>query len=129
MLSLLEFAQAVSMDLEATLARIWPKPGLLLRFLRQFPQDESMSLVTSSLAKGDDHGLEYAAHSLKGLSANLGLGQVYQDSSRLVKAVGKKTMPLLQRWQPSWRRATGRQWRPSLSWRADAQGNQNGAAL
>ena len=46
-----------------------------------------MSLVISSLAKGDDHGLEYAAHSLKGLSANLGLGQVYQDSSRLVKAV------------------------------------------
>lgn len=90
MLSLLEFAQAVSMDLEATLARFGQNQGLLLRFLRQFPQDESMSLVTSSLAKGDDHGLEYAAHSLKGLSANLGLGQVYQDSSRLVKAVREK---------------------------------------
>lgn len=59
MLSLLEFAQAVSMDLEATLARFGQNQGLLLRFLRQFPQDESMSLVTSSLAKGDDHGLEY----------------------------------------------------------------------
>lgn len=87
MLSLLEFAQAVSMNLEATLTRFGQNERLLLRFLRQFPQDQSMSLVISSLAKGDDHGLEYAAHSLKGLSANLGLGQVYQDSSRLVKAV------------------------------------------
>ena len=57
------------------------------RFLRKLPQDGSFSLLCSSVSDGNIEEAFRAAHSLKGICANLGLSRLYDSSSALCDAL------------------------------------------
>ena len=56
---------------------------LYLRFLSQFPQDESLPGLLDALRAGDVQAAFSCAHALKGLSAQLGILAVSKTASDL----------------------------------------------
>lgn len=82
-----ELCGALSIDREACLARFSGNEALYLRFLLRFPQDPTWEQLCQAWEAGDAAAEERAAHTLKGIAANLGLGAVYADSAALVDAL------------------------------------------
>ena len=78
---------AHGMDVAGTLARFGGNEALMMRFLRGFPNDKTMSSLRDAMISGDREAQKVAAHSLKGLSGNLGLTPVYESSSALMNAL------------------------------------------
>ena len=82
-------AQTLGLDLTGTLARLGGSEALLVRFLKKFPQDGSFAALCAAVEQGDMQGVEHAAHTLKGVAANLGLERLKEHSDALVAAVRK----------------------------------------
>ncbi|MBT9684273.1 Hpt domain-containing protein [Pseudoflavonifractor sp. MCC625] len=82
-------AQTLGLDLTGTLARFGGSEALLVRFLKKFPQDGSFAALCAAVEQGDMQGVEHAAHTLKGVAANLGLERLKEHSDALVAAVRK----------------------------------------
>ena len=78
-------------DVEATLRRFMGNEGMYLRFLKMFPSDPNYENLGKNLEAGDYGEAFKCAHTLKGVSANLGLEPVQNAVSGLVEALrGKK---------------------------------------
>ena len=86
-MNLEELAGTIQMDLQGTLARFGGSRALLVRFLKKFPQDTTFETLKEAVAAGDGATVERAAHTLKGVAANLGLELVRAGSDALVTAV------------------------------------------
>ena len=57
------------------------------RFLRKLPQDESYSLLCAAMERQDAAEAFRAAHSMKGICANLGLTRLGRSSAALSEAL------------------------------------------
>lgn len=57
------------------------------RFLRMFAGDDTFAMLEAAMSAGDDQRAFRAAHTLKGLAANLGLVQLWQAASALTEAL------------------------------------------
>ena len=78
-------------DVEATLRRFMGNEGMYLRFLKMFPSDPNYENLGKNLEAGDYGEAFKCAHTLKGVSAKLGLEPVQNAVSGLVEALrGKK---------------------------------------
>lgn len=66
-----EFYEAIGGDYANTVARFTDEVRLI-RFLREFPTDDSFRSLAACLQKGDTAGAIFALHSLRGLSGLLG---------------------------------------------------------
>ena len=55
------------------------------RFLRMFAGDDTFAMLQAAMSAGDDQRAFRAAHTLKGLAANLGLVQLGQAASALTE--------------------------------------------
>lgn len=86
-MNLEELAGMLNMDLAGTLARFGGSRALMVRFLKKFPQDTTFETLKAAVAAGDHETIERAAHTLKGVAANLGLEPVRASSDALVLAV------------------------------------------
>ncbi|MCR5210118.1 MAG: Hpt domain-containing protein [Lachnospiraceae bacterium] len=69
------------------LARCLNDSSLYERVLEKFPADKSYSKIVESLAAGDAKAAFEAAHTLKGVSANLGLKDLYDSVFVLVESL------------------------------------------
>ena len=88
-----EFYQVVGGNYEDVVARFM-KDALVLRFLRMFPDDTSMDVLTSTLKAKDVQAAFRAAHTLKGVALNLGLGQLAGSAATLTEALrGADALP------------------------------------
>lgn len=85
--TLTEAAKELNIDLEGTLGRFSGNEGLYLRFLRRLPQDKTFEQLAQGVEQGDAQIMEQAAHTLKGVAANLGLEDLRQASDGVVQAV------------------------------------------
>ena len=74
-------------DVDDALARLMQNEGLFLRLLRAFLQDGNFARLQEALAKGDVSGAFTAAHTLKGVALNLGLGSLAHASSQMTEAL------------------------------------------
>ena len=74
-------------DTKATLARFGGSAKLYERFLGKFLNDPSFSQTIEALGKGDFAAVLTAAHTLKGVSGNLGLTPVYEISAKMVDSI------------------------------------------
>lgn len=86
----MEFRDAlISLDvnLPETLHRFSGNEGLLRRFVMRFPQDATYRELKDAIEQGDSQKIERTAHTLKGLSANLGFGKLQAACNDLVIAV------------------------------------------
>ena len=57
------------------------------RFLRMFAGDDTFAMLQAAISAGDGQRAFRAAHTLKGLAANLGLVQLGQAASALTEAL------------------------------------------
>ena len=83
----LETLRAFGVDVEATIARFGGNEALLMRFLTGFSNDKTMQSLRDAVAAGDLEAMKVAAHSLKGLTGNLGLTPLFNASSELMNAL------------------------------------------
>lgn len=58
-----------------------------LRFLRLFPQDDSFPRLSEALGRGDSEEAFRAAHTLKGVAANLGLERLRALASDMTECL------------------------------------------
>lgn len=89
-MTLTEFYTAVGGSCEDTLSRI-PSEAMLKKFIGRFPSDPSYSQLKDALAAGDLEGAFRAAHTLKGVAQNLGLGALGASSSDLTEILRPMT--------------------------------------
>lgn len=75
------------MDVPSTMARFGGNEALMMRFLLNFPQDKTMDSLRQAMADGDKEAIKVGAHSLKGLSGNLGLTPLFEASSEMMNAL------------------------------------------
>ena len=86
-MDLWQAVQELSIDLDCVLARFNGNQGLYLRFLNKFSQDKTFAALDQAVNQRDYAGVEQAAHTLKGLAANLGLDALSDASDHLVIAM------------------------------------------
>ena len=85
--TLLHKLTTYGMDVTGTLARFGGNEALMMRFLLSFPNDKTMGVLRDAMASGDREAQKVSAHSLKGLSGNLGLTPVFEASSAMMNAL------------------------------------------
>jgi len=69
------------------LARFMGNAALYQTFLKKFPADPGFSALGDALRAGDAEAAFQAAHSLKGVSGNLSLNDLYENTIPLVEAL------------------------------------------
>ena len=68
-----------------------PSPALVERFVGKFLNDDSFAQLNSAMAAGEVETAFRAAHTLKGVSANLGFEQLRQSASNLTELLRGQT--------------------------------------
>ncbi|MBR5337726.1 MAG: Hpt domain-containing protein [Lachnospiraceae bacterium] len=82
--------ESCGVNIKVTMERFMGKEELLFKFLKKFTADESYSNLIRTM---DEKNFEEAfshAHTLKGVSANLGLGNLTESSSALTEKLRAK---------------------------------------
>ena len=64
-----------------------PSLRLIEKFVGKFPNDDSYAALCAAVAQQDRGEAFRAAHTLKGVAANLGFTRLMQSSSRLTEAL------------------------------------------
>jgi len=78
---------AYGMDVDATIARFGGNESLMMRFLIGFPNDKTMQTLRTAMELGDREAMKTAAHTLKGLTGNLGLTPLFEASTELMNTL------------------------------------------
>lgn len=78
-------------DVDGTLHRFMGNAGLFLKFLGKFKDDKNIALLRESIENKNYEEAFRAAHTLKGVSANLGLNPICDSASKLTELVRGKT--------------------------------------
>lgn len=80
-----ELFEAYGADYRETMRRFMNKEAMYIRFLDMLFQDTSLEKLGRALDSGDMTGAFEAAHTLKGVSANLGLTPLYEAVCAIVE--------------------------------------------
>lgn len=82
---LLQLAGITNMDVDKTLDRFLNNEKLFLKFLLKFQNDQTFESLKSTLASGDAQAAFVHAHTLKGMTGNLGFDNLYQPLTNLTE--------------------------------------------
>ena len=85
--SQMDILKDYGMDINSTLARFASNENLMMRFLLGFPNDKTMDSLHAAVAAEDREAMKVAAHSLKGLTGNLGLTPLFEASTQLMNTL------------------------------------------
>lgn len=77
-------------DVDVTLKRFMGNEAIYMKFILKFLDDKNYDAIMDSLEKQDYAGAFAGAHSLKGVSGNLGLNPVYEASSQITELLRDK---------------------------------------
>ena len=80
MSNLEQFYTEVGSSAATIISRLGGSEALVLRFLAKLPSDPSFELLRDTLEKGDTDTAFRAAHTLKGVCANLGVETLFQKA-------------------------------------------------
>lgn len=75
------------LDVDKTIERFSGNADMYERFLKKFPNDESYGQIAPAFAANDKEAALTAAHTLKGVSANLGMIALYEACSKTVALI------------------------------------------
>lgn len=87
-----ECYQAMGADYEEVLGRLCSE-SLIKKFVLKFPQDPSFLQLQQTLAEQDILTAFRAAHTLKGVSQNLGFTPLYETASTLTELLRAGNLP------------------------------------
>jgi len=92
-MTLHEIAPIIALDLDRIVALFGGREDMFVKFLRKFPNNVKNLLVDLDEAvKNNDHkAIEAAAHGLKGVAANLGVGKVTEYGTALMQDIRQNT--------------------------------------
>lgn len=76
---------------EEAIYRFLGKEDIYKKFLKKYLADTSIDDIKKSVEIGDAYGLFKAAHTLKGVAANLGLESVQNKSSEITEYTREKS--------------------------------------
>ncbi len=85
-MKLSEFYSTIGQNYQEMLDRMIGKEELLKKFLKKYPTDRSFGIFETAVASGDVEQIFRAAHTLKGVSANLGLKPIVDIITPLVES-------------------------------------------
>lgn len=77
-------------EMDKTMARFMGNEELYEKFLNRFTEDESMEKLKICYEEGDLEEAFFAAHTLKGVAANLGLKPLLEPLEQLVEKLRAK---------------------------------------
>lgn len=83
-LKLLIALQSAGVDTEGALRRFAGNSALYERFLLRFPADENFDKIGKAMEGEDWETMLAAAHTLKGVSGNLGMNRLFEACSHTV---------------------------------------------
>ncbi len=89
-MQLREFYENVNGDYEDIMARIGNEM-IIKKFLLKFPNEPSYQRLITAVEGGDIEESFVAAHTLKGVVANLSLKKLYDDLSLLIEQLRPRT--------------------------------------
>lgn len=72
-------------DVGTTLKRFMGNEAMYMKFLMKFQDDRNYDSIMENVKKQDYDAVFTGAHTLKGVSANLGLNPVYDASSQITE--------------------------------------------
>lgn len=79
--------QAAGVDTEGALRRFGGNSEMYERFLKKFLTDRTFSQVTEAFAQGDREAALRYIHTLKGVTANLGMDKLFAISAKMVDQI------------------------------------------
>jgi len=79
--------KAANVDLESAMDRFLGNEDLLLRFLREFPEDENYGIFRKAMDEKRYQDAFKAAHTFKGVCGNLSLVGLFDVMSREVECL------------------------------------------
>lgn len=83
-MNLYEFYRKNGSDYNAVLHRFCDDEALVLRFVSAFPKDPIFQSLSEAVSTGNYLEMDAQAHTLKGMSGNLGFDQLYSASADMV---------------------------------------------
>lgn len=78
-------------DVVTTLKRFMGNETIYMKFLMKFPEDKNYDAIMENIRKNDYDAVFNSAHTLKGVSANLGLKPVYNASSQITELLRNRS--------------------------------------
>ncbi len=80
-----QFYASVGSNAATIISRLGGSSALVERFLGKFPSDGSMQALRTALDSGETQVAFRAAHTMKGLCANLGLQTLFEKASAVTE--------------------------------------------
>lgn len=90
-MNLKEFCEKLDIDYDNVLLKFGNNEILYKRFLKKFLEDETYYELEKSWNVKNYDEVEKSAHTLKGVSANLGINRLFELTSKIVQAVRMET--------------------------------------
>lgn len=81
------YAEIETKDVELLIARFGGNQALLEKFVRKFPDDKAFEQLEAAVRESNYDAIEMEAHTLKGVSANLGFEHLSEVSAQIVNLV------------------------------------------
>lgn len=82
-----ELYAKIGADYKNTLTRFCSNEGLLSKYVKKFAEDSTYQNLRDAVEAENYDGIEMYAHTLKGVSANMGFTDLQEASARLVEHV------------------------------------------
>jgi len=89
--------QIPGVDMDEGMRRAGNQPALYTRFLKRFPEDPSFFSLHDALLSGCMHTAFLSAHTLKGLTAQLGITVLCAPASELCELLRSESCDTLPR--------------------------------
>ena len=86
-MELQELKNRINIDIEGSLTRFANMEKMYIKFLKKFREDETFEKLSKAVEEKDRRETEQAAHTLKGVCANLGLEDLRAVFDQIVQAV------------------------------------------
>lgn len=84
-MNLNELKDTIDIDIQGSLARFGNMESFYIKFLKKFIDDKSFTNLKEALENNDIDKVGVEAHTLKGVSGNLGLNKIFQYSLEIMK--------------------------------------------
>ena len=82
-----EFYQSIGSDASLVIRRMGLTEKHLKKYLKKFQENQEYAKLTKAVGENDFYNIEWAAHTLKGVTSNLGLDILYSDFQKIVDSV------------------------------------------
>lgn len=86
-MELSEFYQEIGVDVKDVVSRMGLTEKHLKKYLKKFMDNKEYDKLTLAVEEKDSYNAEWAAHTLKGVCANLGLNNLLEDFQEIVNSV------------------------------------------